>query len=52
MEMRLRVWLMGVVLAAVPLAAAFGQDGASPSAPGTSAVPQANFDRALRNEDN
>ncbi len=52
MEMRLRVWLMGVVLAAVPLAAAFGQDGASPSAPGTSPVSQANFDSALRKEGN
>jgi len=52
MQTRWRVWLMGVVLVALPLTAAFGQDGASPSAPGTPAVPQANFDRALRNEGN
>ena len=45
-------WLLGVVLAAAPLAAAFGQDGASPPAPGAAAVPQANFDRALRKDGN
>lgn len=39
--------LLGVVLAVAPLAAAFGQD-----APVASAVPQANFDSALRNEGN
>lgn len=45
-------WLLGVVLAAAPLAAAFGQDGASPPAPGAATVPQANFDRALRKDGN
>ena len=43
---------MGGALAAAPLVAAFGQDGAGPSAPAGSAVPQANFDSALRNEGN
>ena len=45
-------WLLGLVLAASPLAAAFGQDGPVPSAPGAAAVPQANFDRALRKDGN
>jgi hypothetical protein len=45
-------WLMGAVLATSPLAAAFGQDGPVPSAPGAAAVPQANFDRALRKDGN
>ena len=52
MPTRLCVWLLGVVLAAAPLAAAFGQDGPVPSAPGAAAVPQANFDRALRKDGN
>jgi hypothetical protein len=43
---------MGAVLAASPLAAAFGQDGPVPSAPGAAAVPQANFDRAFRKDGN
>ena len=46
------LWLVGCALAAAPLVAAFGQDGAGPSAPAGSAVPQANFDSALRNEGN
>jgi len=46
------LWLVGGALAAAPLVAAFGQDGAGPSAPAGSAVPQANFDSALRNEGN
>jgi hypothetical protein len=41
------LWLVGCALAAAPLVAAFGQD-----APVASAVPQANFDSALRNEGN
>ena len=45
-------WLLGLVLAASPLAAAFGQDGPVPSAPGAAAVPQANFDRAFRKDGN
>ncbi len=50
MSMRWPTWLLGAALAATPLSGAFGQDAASASA--NSAVPQANFDRALRNEGN
>jgi len=46
------LWLVGCALAAAPLVAAFGQEGAGPSAPAGSVVPQANFDSALRNEGN
>jgi len=41
------LWLVGGALAAAPLVAAFGQD-----APFASAIPQANFDSALRDEGN
>ena len=51
-QKRWGLWLVGAVLAAAPLVAAFGQEGPGPSAPGGSAVPQANFDSALRNEGN
>ena len=46
-QKRWGLWLVGCALAAAPLVAAFGQD-----APVASAVPQANFDSALRNEGN
>jgi len=52
MPTRWLAWLLGLVLVASPLAAAFGQDGPVPSAPGAAAVPQANFDRALRKDGN
>jgi hypothetical protein len=44
--------LLAALLAAVSLAAAFGQGLPGPSAPGASAVPQANFDSALRKDGN
>lgn len=52
MPTRWLAWMLALVLAASPLAAAFGQDGPVPSAPGAAAVPQANFDRALRKDGN
>ena len=52
MQKRWGLWLAGMALAAVPMLAAYGQDGPGPSAPGGSAVPPANFDSALRNEGN